>query len=187
MKKGFSTIEMMIAMVVMITAAAAIIMISFGDQNFLSGGQTNAEAINKAKELLENAQAEARKDFRIVNPKLPATSDGYYTTSMDVEAYPPSPSLPDYFAKKITSHVSWTDDSKITRSVQLSTLVTNFQNAIGGDTCNSFLTGNWTNPTKSNFSLGTLAGDNSGSYPITDLDAYQGKLYISLNGSSITS
>ncbi len=180
MEKGFSTIEMMIAMVIMITAVSAILLTSFGNQNFLIGGQTNAEATNKAKELLETAQAEARKDFRMVNPKSPFYDpSGYYKMWTEVIPSPSSPT--DYFTKQVTSHVEWTDDSTITRSVKLSTLVSNFENAIGGDTCNSFLTGNWLSPQKTDKLFGTMVGDASGLYPITDIDVYNKKMYVAVS------
>lgn len=177
---GFSTIEMMIAMVIMIMAISAVLMVCFGNQNFLIGGQTNSEAVTRAQELLEQQQSFARKDFRMVNSTDPSF-DGYYTTWSTVG---PSPTPFDYFTKQITSFVSWKDDSQITRTTQISSLITNFENAIGGDTCHSFLTGNWKNPATTYLTLGTLLGDTTGTYPITDIDVFQKKMYVTVSQSS---
>ena len=180
-KKGFLTIELMISLALMALTLSAIVLVSFSNQNFLIDSQTNSEALKIAQKLLENAQAEARKDFRMVNPKLKPTTpneDNYYTTWTDVTS---SSNPNDYFTKLVTSHVEWTDGSKITRNVQLSTLVTNFENAIGGDTCNSFLTGNWISPQKTDRLFGTIVGDTNGLYPITDLDIYNNKAYVSVS------
>ena len=137
----------------------------------------NAEAVNKAQELLEKAQADARKDFKLVNPV--SMSDGIYQKSISV-------SQPDYFTKLLTAAVSWTGEYNRPQSVWLSSLVTDFENAVGGDTCSSVLSGDWTHPqiknATTNFSQ--LIGGTSGTYRITDLDAYENNLYVTVNGSS---
>lgn len=184
MKQGFLTLEMMIAMALMVMMLSVVILSIFGNQNFLIGGQTNSEAMNKAQELLEQEQARARKDYQSVVPILPTTDD-IYKKWVTVES---SSNPTDYFTKKVTSFVSWTDDSTITRTTKLTTLITDFANAVGGNTCNSFLTGNWASPQikNSNTNFASLVGDSSGTYPITDIDVYQGKLYATVNTPSIT-
>lgn len=178
---GFSVLEAMIAMAIMLMTISASIFVSFGNQNFLIGEKTNSEALDKAQELLEYAQASARKDFKTVNPISLAT-DGIYKKWLTVEQ-----SLTgDYFTKLVTSHVSWTNDSNITRKAEISSLVTDFESAVGGDTCDSFLTGDWLNPRTTNTDFANIAGDPSGIYPITDIDAYQKKLYVTINTPKIT-
>ncbi len=165
----------------MSTVISSVIMVSFGNQNFLIGAQTNSEALGEAQKILEEAAATARKDFRMVNPSSATTTpDGYYKIWTDIN----SPTTNNFLTKEVTAHVSWTDDSKISRHVEMSTLVSNFENVSSGDTCNSFLSGNWKNPTVTNFSLGNLIGDISNAYPITDLDASNGKLHVTVNQSS---
>lgn len=172
---------MMIAMVIMLVALTSVLLVSFGTQGFLIGGETNHEAVIKAQENLETAQAFARKDFKLVNPMATVT-DGIYKkwTSVSIS------SSTDFFTKKITSYVSWTDEKKIQKNVELTALISNFKNAVGGDTCNSFLTGNWNAPAKYTFSLASLIGDSSGTYTLTDFDVYQGRLYATTNNSSQT-
>lgn len=173
----------MISMALISIVLSAVIMTVFGNQNFLAGEQANSEAMNIGQENLELEQVMARKDFQMVNPTS-TTSDDIYKEWISVG---PSSNPMDYFSKQVTSYVSWTDDSKVTRILKLSTIVTDFTNAIGGNTCNSFLTGNWANSqiNNSNTSFASLVRDVTGVYTITDLDAYQGKLYLTANATAI--
>jgi len=123
-EKGFSTIEMLVAMAVLAMCFAAIILISFGSQSLLVDSQTNSEAINMAQELLEKAQADARKDFTLVNSYAEdADIDGIiYHKSVAVEQ-------PDQFIKRVIATVSWIGQSNQDLSVRLTALVTDFENA----------------------------------------------------------
>ena len=42
---GFLTVEILIAMTIITILLGAVVMASFGNQNFLVGGQTNSEAV----------------------------------------------------------------------------------------------------------------------------------------------
>lgn len=124
-KKGFSTIEMLIAMAVLVMCFSAIILVLFSNQSMLISGQTSSEAINMAQELLEKAQADARKDFTSVNSYAIDTNIGglTYHKSVAVEQ-------PDLFIKKVIATVSWTGEEDKDLSVQLTALVTDFENAV---------------------------------------------------------
>lgn len=162
-------------MVIILTAVSAALMTTFDNQNFFVGTETNSQALGQAKKLLESAKAQARKDFRAVNP-IPDSNDGYYRTWLDVGS---SPLLNDYFTKKIESHAEWTDDSKIVRRVKLSALVSDFENAIGGDTCNSHLSGDWTRPqVESMIDFSDIAPTSK--YSLTDVDVYKNRLYATV-------
>ena len=177
---GFLTLEVMIALVLMVLSITAVIVVSFGNQDMLVGGATNAEGVQKGQELLEQAEALARKDFNLVNP-VATTTNGIYHSSLSVEL----PSPLDYFSKKITAHVTWTDERHIPHQVSLSSVVTNFPNALGGDTCNSALSGDWAHPQIANTltDFAQLAEDSGGIYPITEVNAYKGKLYVTVNNT----
>lgn len=174
---GFSTIELLIAMTIVVGALAAIILVVFGSQSLLVDGQTNSEAIHKAQEMLEAAQALSRKDFKLVVP-VPQVADDIYQKKLDVVTQS------DNLTKNVTATVTWQTEHGRSHSVTLSSLVTNFNNAIGGDTCNSVITGNWATPTTANVLLGNLVSDSSGSYPITSIDVYQKKMYVAVNGTA---
>jgi len=174
LKRGFSTIEMMIAMALMVVVLSAVVTVSFGNQGFLIGGQTNAEAMNKAQDLLEREQALARKDFNLVNST--SSTDGFYTMSVDVGLVPPS-----YLSKSATATISWIDEHKVPHSVTLTTLISNFENPTSANTCNSSLTsGDWNSlQIVKTIDFGTIGGSvPAGSYALSDIDAYQGKLYV---------
>jgi len=185
-QQGFSTLEILLAMFILVMAFSATILVSFGNQSMISNGQTNTEALNLAQTALESAQAESRKDFNLVNPQTATTTSDGFTTSVDVKQI-------DYFTKFVTASVKYFEDGGRTNSTKLSTIVTNYNNAVGGDTCSSILTdaaGNpnadvWKTPriisSFSNFSSLTGIADN---YPVTDLDAYKGKLYVTVDNSS---
>jgi Tfp pilus assembly protein PilV len=186
---GFSTLEMLIAMAILIMVISAVILVSFGSQSMLIGSQTNAEALNIAQGLLEKAQADSRKDFNLVNPVATTTTADGFTSSVNVVQT-------DYFTKLVTATVEFPEDSGRRGTTVLSAVVTNFNNAVGGDTCSSILldssgkpnTDAWKTPqviksfgdSSNNFSTLTGITDN---YPITDVDAYKGKLYITINNS----
>ena len=180
-KKGFSTIELLIAIGLMTIVLSGVVLVSFGNQYFLISAEEYSEARVVAQEIIERAQAEARKDFRMVNPRS-KTSDGYYTSEVIVASFPEAK---DYFSKLVTSVIAWQDDSHIPRKVELSTVVTNFENINGGDTCNSHLMGDWKNPEVYSYEFGAdLVSDNSSIFPISAIDAYNDRLYVSLDNSS---
>ena len=171
---GFSTLELMIAMAILVLCLSAIISVSFGSQSMLVDSQTNNEALNKAQDLLEVAQANARKDFNLANP-IAGFIDGIYQKKVEVTQQ-------DLFTKKVTAEVSWLGEHNRNLNVQLSALVTNFENAVGGDTCSSVLTGDWENPNIIDFSVNDV---NAGSS--LSIDAYNHKLFLTIGDAYASS
>jgi len=102
----------------------------------------------------------------------------------------------DYFTKLVTATVDYPEDSGRRGKTTLTTLVTNFNNAVGGDTCSSILTdaagnpdaGAWKIPriikSVSNADIANQAGFPTDDFPITDIDAYKNRLYITVDNSS---
>ncbi len=181
MKRGFSTIELLIAMTILIIVLTAVAVTSFGDQSFLIGSQTNAEAMIKAQGALEAQQAFARKDFSLVTAT--SSTDGFFTTKIKVTNAPGVAPHPfDYLTKTVSSVVSWIDERGVARNLTLNTLISNFNGASGGSTCNSSPEGNWTAPTSNAYSIKVLAGAAASgmSYPVSAMDAYLDKLYVSV-------
>jgi len=179
---GFLTLEITIALALMILSISAVILVLFGSQDALVSGGTNAEAFEIGEEAIEAARALARKDFGGVNPIATGT-DGIYRTSLSVE-----PFFSEYFAKKVTARVAWTDERHISHEVSLASVVTDFMNVNGGDTCHSALSGDWTNPRVANAvtDFAQLAGRGGKTFSITDLDAYKGKLYVTAGRTSLS-
>lgn len=174
---GFSTIEILVAMVLIILALAAALMVSSGNQSILIDGETNSEALNLAQRVLENEQALARKDFKLVNsePEVDYQTLGSITYKKEVSVT----TLPDFFTKKIIAKISWPGMFGRSPSVSLTSLVTNFENAVGGDTCDSnlYTEDDWSDPEiESIIDFSSISP--TGTYTLTDVDAYKGKLYV---------
>ncbi|KKR62667.1 MAG: hypothetical protein UU01_C0004G0034 [Parcubacteria group bacterium GW2011_GWA2_40_37] len=68
--RGFATLEILIAFMILILCISAVIMVSFGNQSVVVDSQISNEAISKAQSLLEKARADSRFDFNLVNPFL---------------------------------------------------------------------------------------------------------------------
>lgn len=151
----------------------------FGNQSILIDSHTNAEAVTKAQAMLEEAQAVARKDFHLVNAT--SSTDGIYQKTISVET------LPGYFTKKVSATVSWSAEHLRPQHVTLSALVTNFEHAVGGNTCDSVLTGDWKNPDITTKDFDVLVADAASIHPVSDVDAYQKKLYVSTRSASAAS
>lgn len=187
---GFSTLEVVIAMAILITILSAVMVVSWGNQTALADSRAQGEALARAQGILECAQAQARKDFKLVSannlkqncPELVA--DTFYTKTVDVT----QADIEDYFGmiKQVTATVGWPAENNRNLNVKLSTLVANFENVIGGDTCSSVLLGNWNNSYVSNSEtdLGNLVGDSTGLYPITDLEVYKNSLFLTINNTA---
>ncbi len=76
------------------------------------------------------------------------------------------------------------------KTLQLTTLIANFDTPFGGNTCDSTLSGDWTAPQiKSTIDFSNFPGIPAGTYTLTDIDAYQNRIYVTaasatdLNGS----
>jgi type II secretory pathway pseudopilin PulG len=183
-RQGFSTLEIVIAMTILTMCLSGVVLVTFGSQSLLTDSETSNEALSKAKEMIERQQALARTDFGLVNPQA-TTTDDIYEKRLEVETQP------DLFTKKITATVSWVGERERPMYVALAALVTNFENAIGGNTCDSVLTGDWAHPVKvenRDYDFAAdLLGDGSNSYPITGVDAYRGKLYATVNNTAANS
>ncbi|MCU0653166.1 MAG: hypothetical protein MUD10_02810 [Candidatus Pacebacteria bacterium] len=182
-QKGFSALEILIAMFLLVLTLTAVVALSFGSQTMIADSRSNNEALDIAKGLLEKSQADSRKDFNLVNPVGQVSDADGFTYRVDVEQT-------DYFAKLITAVVEFPEDTVRYGATALSVLVTNYNNAVGGDTGSSVMlpdAAHWTDPeqknTFSNFSSLTGVADN---YPITDVDAYRGKLYVTVGKTSAT-
>jgi Tfp pilus assembly protein PilV len=181
---GFSLIELLIAMAILIFAIVVVILLAGGNRTLSVDAQTDAEGLTVAQKFILSSQALARKDFRMVNATSSVETIGGLSYTKTTTVTP----LADFFTKNLKTTVAWQGTYGRAQSVTLSALVTNFENAVGGDTCYSTLQGNWTTPQTTNKFLGAdLLSDATGIYPITDVDAYQKKLYVTVNTPSTAS
>lgn len=180
MNRGFSTLELLIAMTVLVLCFSATMMLLPGIQDASVDAELSDESLGIAKEMLEREQALARKDFRLVVPWSGTRTLGpiSYSTSIDVEQL-------DFVTKKVVSSVEWGGLFGKSQRTELSSIVANFQQVVGGDTCYSVLSGNWGSPQATHRLLGAnILGDSTTNYPLSDLDAYYGTLYATVRGTS---
>lgn len=101
MNRGFSTLEMLIAMTVLTLAISATIMLFPGIQSGSVDSELNAEALSIAQKTLEGEQALARKDFRLVVATTSTETSGSITFTKTVAT-----TMTDFFTKKMTATVS---------------------------------------------------------------------------------
>ena len=81
-------------------------------------------------------------------------------------------------------YVSWYDGRE--HHLSVSTRISDYPDAVGGNTCSSILTGDWQRPSVANFPFNALIGDSSTTtYPITGIDAYNGRLYVTVSNTSV--
>ncbi|MBM3261541.1 hypothetical protein FJY93_03925 [Candidatus Kaiserbacteria bacterium] len=173
-QKGSSTIEILIAFVILIMATSAVILVVFGNQNLIIDTQTNSEALNRARTMLEEARAASRSDFSSVVSQTAMTEASgplTYTKRLDVADI-------DSFTKAATSTVSWTIGAR-DFTVTLSTLLTDPSGALGGDTCSDTISGDWTAPQdwKGGFGYADIVSPSGAS----GVDAFNKKVYLTSN------
>lgn len=175
-KRGAATLEILIAFAVLTLSMGAVILLTFGNQSSSVSSQTNNEAIYRAQKMLEEARANSRFDFDLVNP-VGQTPDDIYKKSLDVRQF-------DLFTKQATSTVSWNEGNRAL-SVTLSTLLTNPLGFNGGGTCSSVLSNpnGWKSPLHYEFSSVNFSGPNANGIAITDLDVFNKKLYVTAGTS----
>ncbi len=167
--KGMSTVEILVATAILTLTLTAIILVVFGNQSLALDTQTNIEALAKAESKLEIARALGKEDFAALDDLSVVTED-IYETSLEVERRAQC-------QKQATSYVSWGYGGK-EFTTSLTTLITDVSIALalGGD-CDPTPPGDWDNPHTA-VSLG-FGGDGA-----TDIDVYDGHVYITSNPSS---
>lgn len=168
--EGQSTLEILIALAILVLTISAVILVAFGNQSVTLDTELNNQALYVARSQLENARAAALQDFTLVTST--SSSDGFYfkqTIVEDVDAY----------TKKVTARISWQTGPLRLQEITLATIVTDRKTvqATGGDTGGSGLSGDWQNPqTLGSIDLG--AGNSA-----TDLDALNKIVYLTTEAS----
>lgn len=175
-QKGVSTLEMLIAMTIIVVAISATLPLTSGNQSTLVSSQTNQKAIYKAQLLLENARATAQSNFSSLISSAPQ-SDGFYTSSLTI-----NPSA-DGFSKTATSLVYWG-----TNHIQFSTVLSDWQSATVN--CKQTLPNpnGWKNPQSYLWDMGQLGvnGGNGNGFSISNLTTYKQKLYVTMSSTPST-
>jgi len=168
--KGSGLIEILIALAVLSLSIGAVILLTFANQNLKVDVETNNEGVSIAQGLIEDLRAQARQDFGSVVTVAPTTPDGYYTRGAVVTNI-------DFFTKLITSTATWYESATRPVTVTFSTVVTDPETAIGGDTCTDEFIGDWSNPQRLGY------GDITSNTGATGLDAFNHKVYLTTDPS----
>lgn len=168
-KYGFVTLEILIAFTVVILCISASIMVFWGNQLIMVDSQNNITAISKAKIMIEQSRVDSIFDFNLVSPSITIDIDGLaFIKKLDVDQV-------DLFTKKVTATVSWQTMER-NLSTKLVTLLIN-KDILDSDTCSSILKDDWGNlQVESSINFSSIFP--SGTYPLTDIDVYENKLYV---------
>lgn len=168
------TLEVLIAQTIFTLSLAAVVMLAFGNQSVALDAELSRTALSIAGGMLEGERAAAREDFRLVVPTSTAVAAGPLVYRAEIAV-----SQTGLAAKQATSTVSWENGGR-TKSVTLSTLFTDPSALYDTDTCSSLVTEDWTRATPATSAFLSLIGTTTGPYPISDVDAYHGKLYVTV-------
>ncbi|MBI3572378.1 type II secretion system protein [Candidatus Kaiserbacteria bacterium] len=171
MRRGFSTLEIMLALAIFSIVLAGAIIAHFSAQYWTIVSQTSGEAFSLAHQQIEDVRAEARHDFVSA---VSTTS----TSCLGALCYSVSTSVSDISpcAKNVTSSVSWQVAHYPSASISLPTIFTSTSSAIalGGD-CSLSYPGDWTTPS-------TPVATTTVNTP-TGIDALNGTIYSSESSS----
>lgn len=163
-ERGFSTVEILVALFVFSTLTASAFMFSFGSQFSITKAKIYQELLAQAQEATENNKAVVYKDV-----------SGFEVERDDVKINSEVSLLYD-FSKKIKTRVFSLVDKNL-RPVELPLLISNWSESIGASTCFRTLP-----PAESYSKFGEL--DLQIDYAPKDIDVVRGKAYITANGTT---
>lgn len=185
-KKGFSTLELMIAFAIMSIALVGAVTVNFTSQYWMITSRTSNEALYKAKTKLEDLRALIKEDFySVVSSPLTVSNDPadpadatciagglcYYvqSTVTDISSC----------SKYVNAKVEWQVQGYPQTDTSLFTNLTNSGEIIsrGGDCLLNVPTGNWKNNAPQN--VGLLNSNPGKQY--TGIDALHKKIYTTVN------
>ncbi|OGN03958.1 MAG: hypothetical protein A2831_00105 [Candidatus Yanofskybacteria bacterium RIFCSPHIGHO2_01_FULL_44_17] len=119
---GFSTLEVMIAMVILILAVTTVILVLFGGQSVTTDAQTNQEAIYMAQKDLEVARAKSRgtvAEFNSIVSTTATVSGDIYTKQLLVS------NISDC-AKRVTNNLNWMLEQR-SQSISISSVLSSIK------------------------------------------------------------
>ncbi|MBA3789337.1 hypothetical protein H0X32_03000 [Patescibacteria group bacterium] len=178
--RGFSTLELLLALGLMTATIAAVLLITIALPASVADGHKERTAMNAASQLLTAQELLGRNSFNSILSLATSTTDEY-VLSLSATL------LPDGITKRLRAHVSWVDAKGRFRSSTLYSVLTDFKNTITPTLCDSVLMGDWSHPVMKTFSLqsGDLLppGNGSSSYPISTLAVSSTTLIAGINSA----
>jgi hypothetical protein len=140
MKRGFSTLEILLALTIMTTTLIAVVLVEVGTPSALADGTKEIAATEVATSMLMIEMQEGMSDFTSVTP-IASTTSNNITSSVTVTP------LPDGYTSLLTSTAAWIDVEGEERLISLHALVTDFLHVSENSPCSNVLGGDWMHPT----------------------------------------
>ncbi|OGY99487.1 MAG: hypothetical protein A2945_01355 [Candidatus Liptonbacteria bacterium RIFCSPLOWO2_01_FULL_52_25] len=168
---GQTTLEVIIALTLLTIALTSAALVVTSGQSLSVDSQESSQALRLAQRNIESMVSSAKQDFLTLASST--SVEGEFTKTIIVTDI-------DDETKQVVSRVSWSTDPLRTQTVELTTLVTNWQFAesSGGDTGGGGLVGDWSNPR----TLGSV--DLGAGISGTDLDVVGKIVYMTGEASS---
>jgi hypothetical protein len=125
-QSGISTLEVLIAMAIMVTTMSVLILVVFGNQTVSVSSDNNSTALYQVSKIVEKAKAQGAGDFN--NLVASSSSDGIFHKKLLVNDINPC-------RKDITASISWSSNLETPQKIMAGTVVANPSAAIalGGD------------------------------------------------------
>ncbi len=135
---GVATLEILIAMTIIILAVSAVIVVVFSGQSFSVDSQTDQDALYKNQTLLETARANASKSVSLVSSQT--ISDPFYSGNLSAS------DLNVDVSKLVSTALNWHTDVR-TQAMASETIVVDLKAALGSSGCSNTVSSGWSNPT----------------------------------------
>lgn len=163
--------ETLLAMMIASTALAGAVLMAFGARALVDDARQGFEALDLAQRLLADQENLARDDFRLASGD--EAQEGIFSGVVNVSRH-------SFFEKIARAEVEWNVAGR-SQKIALETLIADYGQTTGNDTCDSFLTGNWKNPQIiKTIDFSDFAESASSTYAIGDIDVYKNKLYAAM-------
>lgn len=178
--RGFSLLEVMLALTLAVTGITAGVLVSFSTPSMLEDARMEREAYRFASTLLYEAEQQARTDFAGLVEKR-ETRDSY-TGVLSVAA------SHELLAARLIAHVSWKTVRGLEASLELSTVATNLE-AAQDDACHPLFGDPAPGPAPDaayRLSIADLLPGIPGTYTLADIVATRERLVMAVRSTSST-
>lgn len=139
-QKGQSSLEVLIALSIMVLVISAAIIVGFGNQSAVVDTELQSRALQIARQELEDVRVLARDDFALIASST--SEDGIYTKNILVN------NLGTY-SKEVTAKITWQLSPTQLRDLELTTIITDWRTVweqSGTGDGGGGLSGDWLNP-----------------------------------------
>jgi len=167
--RGQLTLELVIALGILTLGISGLVFVIFGNQSLLVDTQESNQALNLARQNLENAYAQAQEEFGSLENA--SSTQGEYLIERSVLDI-------DTYTKEVTSRVSWQTTPLRPQEIELVARITDWRSLrdSGDDTGGGDPFGDWKCPE----TLGTINIPNISG---TDLDTVNKIIYLTAEAS----